>query len=168
MKGSYQRYVERELNRARTANENQMLRYQETLKKVADAVGTTVPFKSAPEGVEQQIRPNTVYLKPNPFTSNLDLLISNPVYGNPSRDMPLASTEAVLKRKRDTTFSRSTPFPSTVMEGSSDARGKRVQGGYRQGQGAEQGSEAGRQEAEGEEAHEVGQVVPERQALEGA
>ena len=45
MKGSYQRYVDRELNRARTANENQMLRYQETLKKVADAVGTTVPFK---------------------------------------------------------------------------------------------------------------------------
>ena len=116
MKGSYQRYVERELNRARTANENQMLRYQETLKKVADAVGTTVPFKTAPEGVEQQIRPNTVYavlcsdreeyyrtvyLKPNPFTSNLDLLISNPVYGNPSPDMPLASPEAVLKRKRN-------------------------------------------------------------------
>ena len=61
MKGTYQRYMERELNRARTANENQMLRYQETLKKVADAVGTTVPFKTNPEDVEQQIRPNTVY-----------------------------------------------------------------------------------------------------------
>ena len=126
MKGSYQRYVERELNRARTANENQMLRYQETLKKVADAVGTTVPFKSAPEGVEQQIRPNTVYavrcsdreeyyrtvyLKPNPFTSNLDLLISNPVYGDPTPEMPLVSPEAVLKRKRDTNLQSLNAFP---------------------------------------------------------
>ena len=126
MKGSYQRYVERELNRARTANENQMLRYQKTLKQVADAVGTTMPFQKAPEEVEQQIRPNTVYavrcsdreeyyrtvyLKPNPFTSNLDLLISNPVYGDPTDGMPLVSPEAVLKRKRDTNLQALNAFP---------------------------------------------------------
>ena len=41
-------------------------------------------------------------LKPNPFTSNLYLLISNPVYGDPMPGMPLAPPEAVLKRKRET------------------------------------------------------------------
>ena len=47
MKGSYQRYVDRELNRARTANEKPDAPLPETLKKVADAVGTTVPFKTS-------------------------------------------------------------------------------------------------------------------------
>ena len=169
MKGSYQRYVERELNRARTANENQMLRYQETLKKVADAVGTTVPFKTAPEGVEQQIRPNTVYavrcsdreeyyrtvyLKPNPFTSNLDLAHQQSrLRGSESRCRWRPRRQSSRGRGKPT-FSPSMPFPSTVMEGSSDAGGKRVPGRYRQGEGAEQGSEAGRQVPEGEEAHE--------------
>ena len=77
-------------------NENQMLKYQRTLKAVADAAGSSLPCGVAPEQLQQNINPNTVYwvrcsdrkeyyrtiyLKPNPFTSNHHVMMSTPLYG---------------------------------------------------------------------------------------
>ena len=99
-----------------STDENQMLKYQRTLKAVADAAGSSLPYGVAPEELEQNINPNkvygvrcsdreeyyrTVYLKPNPFTSNLQVMVSNPVYGDIPTGKPEISPEALLQRERD-------------------------------------------------------------------
>ena len=86
-----------------STTENQMLKYQRTLKAVADASGTALPYGISPEQLEQNIQPNTVYgircsdrkeyyrsvyLKPNPSTSHLQVMLSNPVYGDIPPGMP--------------------------------------------------------------------------------
>lgn len=104
----------------------QMLKYQQTLKAVADAAGSSLPYGIAPEQLEQNINPNTVYgvrcadreeyyrtvyLKPNPFTSHLQVMLSNPVYGDIPAGMPEASPEAVLKRARELNLQSLNAFP---------------------------------------------------------
>lgn len=77
------------------SDKNQMLKYQRTLKAVVDAAGSSLPFGVTPEELEQNINPNTlygvrfsdreeyyrtVYLKPNPFTSNHQVMMTTPLY----------------------------------------------------------------------------------------
>jgi hypothetical protein len=80
----------------------------------------------APEELEQNINPNTVYgvrcsdreeyyrtvyLKPNPFTSNLQVMVSNPVYGMTPPGMLEVSPEQVTKQQRDRNFTNLNAFP---------------------------------------------------------
>ena len=79
-----------------STDENRMPEYQRTLKAVADAAGSSLSYGESPEELEQNINPNTVYgmrcsdreeyyrtvyLKPHPFTSNLQVMVSIPLYG---------------------------------------------------------------------------------------
>ena len=101
-------------------NENQMLKYQRTLKTVADAAGSSLPYGVAPEQLQQNINPNTVYwvrcsdrkeyyrtiyLKPNPFTSNHHVMMSTPLLEDIPIGKPEVSPEAVLQRSRELNLS---------------------------------------------------------------
>ena len=83
-----------------STTKNQMLKYQRTLKAVADASGTALPYGISPEQLEQNIQPNTVYgircsdrkkyyrsvyLKPT-IHLTLQVMLSNPVYGTSTRN----------------------------------------------------------------------------------
>ena len=109
-----------------------MLKYQRTLKAVADAAGSSLPYGVDREQLQQNINPNTVYgvrcsdarsyyrtvyLKPNPFTSNLQVMLSNPVFGDIPPGMPEASPEAVLKRAREFNLQSLNAFPYNRFEG---------------------------------------------------
>ena len=103
------------LDQARNANQKRMRRYVETLRQVADAGGTQ-PDNSSATDFTFSLQPNkvyfvrtpdnndyyrTVYLKVNPFTSNIDTLISNPIFGSDPVGMQEVSPEQVMKRVRE-------------------------------------------------------------------
>ena len=100
-----------------STDENQMLKYQRTLKAVADAAGSSLPYGVAPEELEQNINPNmygvrcsdrgtTEPLPPNPFS----LQVMLPCMGTYLRDAE-ASPEAVLKRARELNLQSLNAFP---------------------------------------------------------
>ena len=106
--------------------ENQMIKYQRILKAITDASSTALPDGVSPEQLERNIQPNivygvrckdkdeyyrSVYLKPNPFTSHLQVMYSKPVYGDIPPGMPEASPEAVLKRVRGLNQQALNAFP---------------------------------------------------------
>ena len=103
------------LDQAKNANQKRMRRYVETLKQVADADGTKPDNESA-DRFSFTLLPNqiyfmrcpdfpeyirTVYVKVNPFTSNLDVILSFPFISADPEGMTEVSPQQVLRKKRD-------------------------------------------------------------------
>jgi hypothetical protein len=117
------------LDQAKNANQKRMRRYVETLRQVANADGTK-PDNSSADRFTFTLQPNkiyfvrtpdhvgyyrTVYLKVNPFTSNIDTLISNPIFGSDPVGMQEVSPEQVMKRVRELNTQSLNAFKSGLI-----------------------------------------------------
>lgn len=117
------------LDQAKNANQKRMRRYVETLRQVANAEGSK-PDNSSADRFTFTLQPNkiyfvrtpdhvgyyrTVYLKVNPFTSNIDTLISNPIFGTDPVGMQEVSPEQVMKRVRELNTQSLNAFKSGMI-----------------------------------------------------
>ena len=116
MKGTYNRFKQRQQRREQTVLCNEMATYAEVLKQLTDVAGDGKSFRQDNQPLQRRIRPNevvavicddnqdyfrTIRLQKNELTGGFTPQVSLPIYGSVPPSMEVVSQEQAHKQLRE-------------------------------------------------------------------
>ena len=136
MKGTYQRFLNREKRRRESAMVNEMTAHTQMLKHLVDAAGDGKSYRQDEQPLTTRLKVGEVYavraqdannffrtvlIKRVELTGGYQLLVSNPVFGSTPPGMQEVSQEQVFKQMRElnagTSMASLNAFPFNPGEG---------------------------------------------------
>ena len=135
MKGIYKRFIDKQKRRAETQFCNEMASYSEVLKQLT-AVGDGKSYRQDEQPLTTRLKPGEVYavrcedrpeyyrtvlLKKVELTGGIQVMVSNPVYGDTPDGIQEVPQEQVFKQMRElnagTSMASLNAFPFNPGEG---------------------------------------------------